>query len=598
MATRPSIDYEDGLNKQGLLSDFGDGIKILHIEDEPDFADLVSTFLQREREEFEIITKTDPREGLEAAVEEDIQCVVSDYDMPGLTGLDVLKQVREECPNLPFILFTGKGSEEIASEAITAGVTEYLQKRGGTDQYTVLANRIEQAVARRHAEVQVERSMQAIETAHDGISLLTDNGEFIYVNHAYADIMGYEREELIGEHFEILFPEEDIHTAYDEIIPTARQSGVWRGESICLTKDSDPITVDHLLSFTSEETMICTISEKDAAETVREELSLKERAMDEAPIGITITDPAQDENPLIYTNDEFLETTGYDRDEMVGRNCRFLQGDETREERVAEMRRAIEAEEPISVELRNYRKDGELFWNRVTIAPLYDEDGELEHFVGFQEDVTSRRGLIEEYRSLGTVLSHDMQNPLETVRGRLELAIEDDETKHVEAAMPSLERLEELIDDVAGVLKSGTIVGEHNQINIGRLAESVWEALDRCDEGHTIRVKDSITVKGDRDAVQRMFDNVLGNTIEHGETPVTVQIGELDDGFYIEDNGPGIPEENREQVFEQGFSTKESGDGTGMGMASVRQIVLALGWRIDITGADELDGVRFEIHTE
>jgi len=598
MATHSGTDIENPLNEQALISDVGGGVEILHIEDEPDFADLVSTFLQRERDHFEITTETDPREGLEIAVENDIDCVVCDYDMPGLTGLDVLEEVREEHPSLPFILFTGKGSEEIASEAITAGVTEYLQKEGGTDQYKVLANRIEQAVARHRAERQVERGFHAIETAHDGISLLNADGEFIYVNEAYAEITEYERSELVGEHFDILYPAESVDIAYDEIIPIARETGDWKGETIFLTKDGDPVTVDHLLSFTSEGAMVCTISETDDAEAVREELSLKERAMDEAPIGITISDPARDDNPIIYANDEFLEITGYDRDEVVGRNCRFLQGEETREERVAEMRRAIEAGEPVSVELRNYRKGGEMFWNRVTIAPLRDESGELDHFVGFQKDVTPRRELIEEFSSLGAVLAHDMQNPLQTIRGRLELAIEDDETEHVEAAMASLERLEELIDDVAGVLKSGTIVGEREEIDVGRVAGNVWEALERCGEDDAIEIEGSPPVKGDREAVQRMLDNLLGNSLEHGETPVKVRVGEMEDGFYIEDNGPGIPEENREQVFEQGFSTKEDGGETGMGMASVRQIVLAHGWRIDIADADELDGVRFEIHTE
>ncbi|WP_121821090.1 PAS domain-containing protein [Halostella salina] len=598
MATHPGTDIENPLNEQALISDVGGGVEILHIEDEPDFADLVSTFLQRERDHFEISTETDPREGLEIAVENDIDCVVCDYDMPGLTGLDVLEEVREEHPSLPFILFTGKGSEEIASEAITAGVTEYLQKEGGTDQYKVLANRIEQAVARHRAERQVERGFHAIETAHDGISLLNEDGEFIYVNEAYAEITEYERSELVGEHFDILYPEGSVDIAYDEIIPTARETGDWKGETIFLTKDGDPVTVDHLLSFTSKDAMVCTISETDDAEAVREELSLKERAINEAPIGITISDPARDDNPLIYANDEFLEMTGYDRDEVVGRNCRFLQGEETREERVAEMRRAIEAEEPVCVELRNYRKGGEMFWNRVTIAPLRDESGELDHFVGFQEDVTSRRELIEEFTSLGGVLAHDMQNPLQTIRGRLELAIEDDETEHVEAAMSSLERAEQLVDDVAGVLRSGTIVGEREEIDVGHIAAGVWEALDRCSEDDAIEIRDSPTVRADGDAVRRMLDNVLGNSLEHGETPVKVRVGELEDGFYIEDNGPGIPEENREQVFEQGFSTKDTGDETGMGMASLRQIVLAHGWRIDIADADELDGVRFEIRTE
>lgn len=595
MATQASTGIENPLNERALISDVGGSVKILHIDDKSDFADLVSTFLQREREQFEVITETDPQEGLETAIEGEIDCVVCDYDMPELTGLDVLEEVRKEHPNLPFVLFTGKGNEEIASEAITAGVTEYLQKGGGTDQYKVLANRIEQAVARHRAERQVERGFHAIETALGGISLLNHNGEFIYVNEAYADITGYERSELIGEHFETLYPDEDVEIAYKEIIPTAKETGSWEGESVFLTKDGEPITVDHLLSFTTEDTMVCTISEIDDATAVRRELSVKERAMDEAPIGITITDPSQDDNPLIDVNDMFVEMTGYSRSEIVGRNCRFPQGEDTQENRVAEMRRAIEAEEPVSVELRNYRKDGEMFWNRVTIVPLHGEDGELEYFVGFQEDVTSRRELFEEFTSLGGVLAHDMQNPLQTVRGRLELAIETGNPEHVESAIPSLERAEQLVDDVAGMLKSGKVVGDREEVDLGRVARNVWESLDRYSEDYTIKVEDSPVVMANRGAVRRMFDNVLGNSIEHGETPIKVQIGGLEDGFYIEDNGPGIPEKNREKVFKQGFSTKESSDGTGIGMASVRQIVLAHDWQIDIEDAQKLDGVRFII---
>ncbi|MFB6160180.1 MAG: PAS domain-containing protein [Haloferacaceae archaeon] len=594
---RAGTGVENVLDERALLSDVGGSVTILHIEDEPDFADLVATFLQREREQFEVITATDPTDGLETAVEGDVDCVVSDYDMSGATGLDVLERVREERPNLPFVLFTGKGSEEIASEAITAGVTEYLQKRGGTHQYKVLANRIEQAVARRRAEKQVERGFRAIETAHDGISLLSEDGEFIYVNDSYADITGYERGELVGEHFEVLFPDDEVHVAYDEILPTAHETGEWKGETRYLTKDDEPIVVDHLISLTSEGAMICSISTTDEADEVREELSLKERAMDAAPVGITISDPSRDDNPIVYVNDEFVELTGYDRAGIVGRNCRVLQGEETREEPVAEMRRAVENEEPVSVELRNYRKDGEMFWNRVTITPLCGEDGDVEHFAGFQEDVTAHRELLGEFGSLGSVMAHDMRNPLQTVRGRLELAVADGEMDHVKAAMSSLERAEQLVDDVAGVLQSGTIVGEREGVDVERVAGSVWEALDRCGEDDAIEIEDPPTVRGDEDAVRRMFDNLLGNSMEHGETPVTVRVGAIEDGFYVEDDGPGIPDEDREKVFEQGFSTKEDDGRTGLGMASVRQIVLAHGWRIDVADATRLDGVRFEIRT-
>ena len=119
--------------------------------------------------------------------------------------------------------------------------------------------------------------------------------------------------------------------------------------------------------------------------------SLKTRTMDEAPIGITVADATEPDMPLVYVNAAFERITGYPPEYAVGRNCRFLQGEATREEPVAEMRAAIEAGEATSVELRNYRRDGEVFWNEVTIAPLRDGGGAVTHYVGFQRDVTRRK---------------------------------------------------------------------------------------------------------------------------------------------------------------------------------------------------------------
>ncbi|MFC3478222.1 PAS domain-containing protein [Halobacterium litoreum] len=584
------------LDRQALLTDVDEGVTVLHIEDDDDFADLVSVFLEREREFFEVRTETTPSDGVELAREGDVDCVVCDYDMPAMDGLDVLEAIREDAPDLPFILFTGKGSEEIASEAISAGVTEYLQKEGGTEQYEVLANRIEQAVSRRRAERQVACGFRAIETAHDGISLLDTDGEFVYVNEAYADIVGYERTELLGRHWDILYAEDETARVAEEMLPQARD-GEWVGETDYRHKNGETVTVDHRLIYTDEDTLVCTVSETDDAEAVRDELSLKERAMDETPIGITITDAAQPDNPIVYANDGFVETTGYSQSDVLGRNCRFLQGERTRDEPVAELAAAIDAGEAVSVELRNYRRDGELFWNRVTVIPLTDADGDAEHFVGFQEDVTARRELLEEFGSLAGVLSHDMQNPLQTIRGRLELAVETGDVEHVEEALPSLDRMSQLIDDVADALESGTIVGEHQKIDVRELVEGIWDSLDQHGDTGSLEVDGTPTVHGNPEAVRRMFDNLLGNSIEHGEPPVDVRVGSFEDGIYLEDNGPGIPEKNRERVFEQGFSTKEYNGGTGMGMASVRQIVLAHDWRIEIGDSESSDGVRFEIQT-
>ncbi|WP_435102163.1 bacterio-opsin activator domain-containing protein [Halarchaeum sp. P4] len=114
------------------------------------------------------------------------------------------------------------------------------------------------------------------------------------------------------------------------------------------------------------------------------------RAMEAAPVGITITDPTRPDNPLVYVNDAFERVTGYAREDVLGRNCRFLQGPETDPDAVADLREGIAAAEPTTVVLRNYRADGEAFWNEVTVAPLRDDDGQVTHFVGFQTDVTAR----------------------------------------------------------------------------------------------------------------------------------------------------------------------------------------------------------------
>jgi PAS domain S-box-containing protein len=123
----------------------------------------------------------------------------------------------------------------------------------------------------------------------------------------------------------------------------------------------------------------------------KRDLKIKERAMDEAKVGITISDPDTEDNPLVYVNDGFVEQTGYGRKEALGRNCRFLQADDRDQSALDDLRDAIAAEEPITVELRNHRKDGEQFWNRLSVTPVYDDDGELVNYIGIQQDVTEQK---------------------------------------------------------------------------------------------------------------------------------------------------------------------------------------------------------------
>ncbi len=190
----------------------GDVVRVLHVDDDPEFVDLASTFLERDNDEMCVETAITIDEGMGLLDTHDIDCIVSDYEMPGQNGIEFLQTVRERYPDLPFLLFTGKGSEEIASDAISAGVTDYLQKGGGTDQYTVLANRIRNAVEKYWIEHELDTTrrqyQQIVEQNLVGIYIIQD-GEFVYVNPKLAEIHGYDRETIIGmSPLELIVPDE------------------------------------------------------------------------------------------------------------------------------------------------------------------------------------------------------------------------------------------------------------------------------------------------------------------------------------------------------------------------------------------------------
>ena len=154
-----------------------------------------------------------------------------------------------------------------------------------------------------------------------------------------------------------------------------------------------------------------------------------QRAVEAAPIGVSLTDPDLADNPLVYVNETWGEFTGYDTEEMLGRNPRLLQGLGTDPETKSRLAEAIANEEPTTVELRNYRRDGTPFWNELTIAPIFDENGELAHYVGFQIDVTDRREAME--------LAEERAEKL---------------SQHRQTLRRLLDRIDGLLSDVSGVL--------------------------------------------------------------------------------------------------------------------------------------------------
>ena len=188
-------------------------ISLLHVDDDPDLADLAAEFLEREDDRITVDTATNASDGLEQIADCGYDCIVSDYEMPGMDGIEFLEAVREDYPDLPFILFTGKGSEEIASEAISAGVTDYLQKETGTGQYTVLANRVTNAVEKYRAQIDLSDSKDRLalffEQSPFGVIEWDESFAAVQMNEAAEEILGYDEAEFAGTSWEQIVPPSD-----------------------------------------------------------------------------------------------------------------------------------------------------------------------------------------------------------------------------------------------------------------------------------------------------------------------------------------------------------------------------------------------------
>ena len=199
-----------------------DNIRVLHVDDQPDFAEMTATFLERDDDRFVVETTTGADEALDLLGDDsEFDCVVSDHEMPGMTGIEFLEVIRDGYPDMPFILFTGKGSEEIASEAISSGVTDYLQK-GGTDKYTILANRVVNAVETARAKASARQSQRKYENLSEAFPdiafYIDENGRYVEVIAGDESPLLYsEVGNLVGQTVHELFSPETAEHFYGAI---------------------------------------------------------------------------------------------------------------------------------------------------------------------------------------------------------------------------------------------------------------------------------------------------------------------------------------------------------------------------------------------
>jgi PAS domain S-box-containing protein len=233
----------------------------------------------------------------------------------------------------------------------------------------------------------------------------------------------------------------------------------------------------------------------------------------------------------------------------------------------------------------------------VQVTPVETEGGRRKGRLVVINDVTGRQrqrqqleAQNERLQEFTSVVSHDLRNPLNVASGNLQLAKQDVESTHLDTVGQALTRMETLIEDLLVLAREGTESTNPEQIPLADVVTTAWETVDT--RAATLHNEMRRTVVADRSRLHQLFENLFRNAIEHGGEDVTVTVGELDDGFYVADDGPGIPPGEREQVFESGYTTSE--EGTGFGLRIVQQVVEAHNWSIEVTESAD-GGARFEI---
>lgn len=734
-----------------------ESISVLCVDDEPGFADLTATFLERFDEQFTTSTAESAKEGLDYLSEHHVDCIVSDHDMPGMDGLAFLEAIRPTNPDLPFILFTGRGSEEIASDAISAGVSDYMQKESGNEQYAVLGQRIRNIVSKyrsrsRKREVEaraetileaspdailvsvgsafvyanhaacdlyevsekaallgrqvgefihpdyrddVDRQLQQVETgekpadhiprtlltlagkkvpvevtarhvvwdgdpgvvaivrdlslkeaqvrqqeryeasfqrAFDAMVVADDEGRYIEANQSACELFGLRKEELLGRTIEDFTPDGyDFEAAWRQFEDNTTDRGTLK----IVRDDGDERVVEYAatanivsrehLSVLRDVTdranrewvlreMYNIISNRDQSfeEQVEELLGLGRQELD-VDYGtlsqirgedyiFEIVD-AEDDSiqtgdvvPVAATNCEIAATT--EQTLVLGDVERDAPG-ETDRAGYAEWGVACYLGAPVYVDddvygtfcfYDNEPREGQFSEWEVTLVDL------MSRWVGseLQRQQANRRlrEQNEKLEQFASLVTHDLRNPLNVLAGSMQLAEETGDATHFRRCYEAIDRMGALIDDLLSLARAGAVIDETESVPLASVVAECWQTVDVADGLLEVELDASTVIQADRSRLKQLLENLIRNAFDHGNSETTVTVGVVADGFYVADNGRGIPEDERDEVFESGYSTVE--DGTGFGLAIVQEVVEAHGWAVRVTGA-ATGGARFEI---
>ncbi|MUV49818.1 PAS domain S-box protein [Haloarcula sp. CBA1122] len=479
-----------------------------------------------------------------------------------------------------------------------------------TDRFDGLVGRLvvlRDVTERKQREQQLAQYKTIFEGVSEPVYVLDEHDRFVTYNDPFAELVGTVEDSLVGERFETVLGQMETEPMDDEpgefLIRTAS------GEQVPCEVDAADIEL-----ASGESGRVGIVRDISQRKEIESELAVTterlETLVEAAPLAIIATDT---DGVVEVWNPAATELFGWSADEVLGETVPVIPAENRRQ--TAELHaQVLEGERLAGHETELQRKDGSRVDVSLAAAPIRGLSGSVVGSVSVITDITDQKRRerqlqlqnerLDEFASL---VSHDLRNPLQVASGHLELASQDasaDVRESITAATDALNRMETLIDHTLTLAREGRDIGDPEPVSLRDTFARAWDAAPTSAAERRIRDPPE-RVLADLDRLAELFQNLVQNAVEHGSdgaTPgagpaadgggvVTITLGATPDGFYVADDGPGIPPDQRDAVLESGYSTDD--DGTGFGLAIVETIAEAHGWELTVTDS-EAGGARFE----